>query len=278
VVGSRFVSTPSFEEDVVIFLLSFLSLSASHACVSASRVHPCNDFSLFPKLHKRYAKREKARPRGGENSEPNDHRATRRRRRRRMLLRKLCVFCGSSSGNDPVYVASAETLGKTLAKSSIQLTYGGGSIGLMGAVAKAAWNDGQNRVLGIIPEGLCAREISGETVGDQIKTKDMHERKRLMAENSDGFVALPGGFGTMEELFEVITWQQLGYHKKPIGVLNVNGYFDSLLKFLDEAKESGFVSEEARNIVLADDDAERLIEKMRVYTAPRGVIEQEFQG
>jgi len=195
-----------------------------------------------------------------------------------MLLQKLCVFCGSSSGNDPVYVASAETLGKTLAKSSIQLTYGGGSIGLMGAVAKAAWNDGENRVLGIIPEGLCAREISGETVGDQIKTKDMHERKRLMAENSDGFVALPGGFGTMEELFEVITWQQLGYHKKPIGVLNVNGYFDSLLKFLDEAKESGFVSEEARNIVLADDDAERLIEKMRVYTAPRGVIEQEFQG
>ena len=106
----------------------------------------------------------------------------------------------------------------------------------------------------------------------------MHERKRLMAENSDGFVALPGGFGTMEELFEVITWQQLGYHKKPIGVLNVNGYFDSLLKFLDEARESGFVSGEARNIVLSDDDAERLIEKMRAYTAPRGVIEQEFQG
>ena len=99
-----------------------------------------------------------------------------------------------------------------------------------------------------------------------------------MAENSDGFVALPGGFGTMEELFEVITWQQLGYHKKPIGLLNVNGYFDSLLTFLDEARESGFVSEEARNIVLSDDDAERLIGKMRQYTAPRGVIEQEFQG
>jgi uncharacterized protein (TIGR00730 family) len=193
-------------------------------------------------------------------------------------LKKLCVFCGSSSGRDSMYVEEAKALGKYLASEKIQLTYGGGSIGLMGAIANAAHNDGQNKVLGIIPIGLCAREISGETVGEQIQTKDMHERKRLMAENSDGFVALPGGFGTMEELFEVITWQQLGYHKKPIGVLNVNGYFDSLLKFLDEARESGFVSEEARNIVLSDDDAERLIEKMRAYTAPRGVIEQEFQG
>ena len=193
-------------------------------------------------------------------------------------LKKLCVFCGSSSGRDSMYVEEAKALGKYLASEQIQLTYGGGSIGLMGAIANAAYDEGQNRVLGIIPVGLCAREISGETVGEQIQTKDMHERKRLMAENSDGFVALPGGFGTMEELFEVITWQQLGYHKKPIGVLNVNGYFDSLLKFLDEARESGFVSEEARNIVLSDDDAERLIEKMRAYTAPRGVIEQEFQG
>ena len=177
-----------------------------------------------------------------------------------------------------MYVEEAKALGEYLASEKIQLTYGGGSIGLMGAIANAAYDEGQNRVLGIIPVGLCAREISGETVGEQIQTKDMHERKRLMAENSDGFVALPGGFGTMEELFEVITWQQLGYHKKPIGVLNVNGYFDSLLKFLDEARESGFVSEEARNIVLSDDDAERLIEKMRGYTAPRGVIEQEFRG
>ena len=193
-------------------------------------------------------------------------------------LKKLCVFCGSSSGRDSIYVEEAKALGKYLASEKIQLTYGGGSIGLMGAIANAAYDEGQNRVLGIIPVGLCAREISGETVGEQIQTKDMHERKRLMAENSDGFVALPGGFGTMEELFEVITWQQLGYHKKPIGVLNVNGYFDSLLTFLDEARESGFVSEEARNIVLSDDDAERLIEKMRGYTAPRGVIEQEFQG
>lgn len=193
-------------------------------------------------------------------------------------LKKLCVFCGSSSGRDSIYVEEAKALGEYLASEKIQLTYGGGSIGLMGAIANAAYDEGQNRVLGIIPVGLCAREISGETVGEQIQTKDMHERKRLMAENSDGFVALPGGFGTMEELFEVITWQQLGYHKKPIGVLNVNGYFDSLLTFLDEARESGFVSEEARNIVLSDDDAERLIEKMRAYTAPRGVIEQEFQG
>ena len=193
-------------------------------------------------------------------------------------LKKLCVFCGSSSGRDSTYVEEAKALGEYLASEKIQLTYGGGSIGLMGAIANAAYDEGQNRVLGIIPVGLCAREISGETVGEQIQTKDMHERKRLMAENSDGFVALPGGFGTMEELFEVITWQQLGYHKKPIGVLNVNGYFDSLLTFLDEARESGFVSEEARNIVLSDDDAERLIEKMRAYTAPRGVIEQEFQG
>ena len=193
-------------------------------------------------------------------------------------LKKLCVFCGSSSGRDSTYVEEAKALGEYLASEKIQLTYGGGSIGLMGAIANAAYDEGQNRVLGIIPVGLCAREISGETVGEQIQTKDMHERKRLMAENSDGFVALPGGFGTMEELFEVITWQQLGYHKKPIGVLNVNGYFDSLLTFLDEARESGFVSEEARNIVLSDDDAERLIGKMRQYAAPRGVIEQEFQG
>merc|ERR1711971_1190409 len=108
-----------------------------------------------------------------------------------MSLKKLCVFCGSSSGRDSTYVEEAKALGEYLASEKIQLTYGGGSIGLMGAIANAAYDEGQNRVLGIIPVGLCAREISGETVGEQIQTKDMHERKRLMAENSDGFVALP---------------------------------------------------------------------------------------
>ena len=193
-------------------------------------------------------------------------------------LKRICVFCGSSIGKNNAYKTKASELGALMASEQIQLTYGGGNIGLMGIVAEAAYADGRNKVLGVIPEGLCAKEISGKTVGEQIIVKDMHERKKLMADNSDGFIALPGGFGTLEELMEVITWQQLGYHCKPIGLLNVNGYFDSLLKFLELATEEGFISDAARRIVLFSVCPRDLIEQMRRYTITHAQVVKEFKG
>lgn len=202
----------------------------------------------------------------------------------------IAVFCGSKSGASPSYASAARALGAAIANRGFRLVYGGGSVGLMGEVAKAVAEtaDAVSRstttmssspclgasasVIGVIPEALTEKEMSGDGVGTVEVVKDMHERKARMAEIADCFIAMPGGYGTMEELFEVVTWQQLGLHKKPVGVLNINGYYDSLLEFAAHAHNEGFVSDANKDIILNDSDPEKLIEKCLAYQAPEGAI------
>jgi len=165
-----------------------------------------------------------------------------------------------------MYVDAAENLGLEFTKRNIALIYGGGSIGLMGRIANAVHNGG-GKVLGVIPAALEPEAISGITPGRVVVTSDMHERKAIMAANSDGFVALPGGFGTLEELFEIITWRQLGEHAKPVGLLNVSGFFDSLLAFLQEVVDAGFISTAVLSNLLIDSDAARLLDRMNNYNS-----------
>ena len=160
-------------------------------------------------------------------------------------MRSICVFCGASAGHDPAYAAAADALGRELAARSIELVTGGGKVGLMGVVADAALAAG-GRVTGIIPRSLEEREVAHRGLTRLHVVETLHERKALMHELSDAFIALPGGFGTLDELFETITWAQLGIHAKPIGLVNVSGYFDDLLAFVDGATAHGFVSEANR--------------------------------
>ncbi|KVI07763.1 Cytokinin riboside 5'-monophosphate phosphoribohydrolase LOG, partial [Cynara cardunculus var. scolymus] len=161
---------------------------------------------------------------------------------------RICVFCGSSSGKNPSYRLAAVQLGNQLVDRNIDLVYGGGSIGLMGLVSKAVF-DGGRHVLGVIPKMLMSKEIIGETVGEVKVVSNMHQRKAEMARQADAFIALPGGYGTLEELLEVITWAQLGIHQKPVGLLNVDGYYSSLLSFIDKAVDEGFITPTARHII-----------------------------
>ncbi len=182
-------------------------------------------------------------------------------------LRRLCVFCGSSRGDNPAYLAAAQDVGRTLAQRGVGLVYGGGNIGLMGALADAALAAG-GHVIGVIPESLLAKEVGHRGLPDLRVVKTMHERKALMAELSDGFIALPGGFGTFEEFFEVLTWSQLGLHAKPCGVLNVAGFFTPLLQLIDHAVAEGFIRPAHRELVLVDDSLERLLERMKQFEPP----------
>jgi len=184
----------------------------------------------------------------------------------------VCVYCGSSTGNRPEFVDAAKALGAELAARGVRLVYGGGSIGLMGAVSTTAHARGGS-VLGVIPTALEPVEVSGGSVGEVMVVKDMHERKAAMAAASDAFVAMPGGFGTLEELLEMITWQQLGYHKKPVGVLNIGGYFDLFLQFLDQSKECGFIRPEARAIVVVGATPSELLDALERYEAPMSLID-----
>ena len=181
-------------------------------------------------------------------------------------LRSLCVFCGSSSGNRPEYAQSAAQFGELLGRRGIQLVYGGGNVGLMGVVADAALAAGA-RVIGVIPQMLVDRELAHRGTDLRIVTS-MHERKALMAELSDAFVALPGGLGTYEELCEVLTWVQLGIHHKPIGCLNVLGYFNPLAMLLDHAAAQGFLRPDQRDGLLLEDAAARLLERLATRTTP----------
>ncbi len=156
------------------------------------------------------------------------------------LIGRICVFCGSRPGGRDEYVDQARRLGELLTSRDIGLVYGGASVGLMGAVADAVLNAG-GEVIGVIPEALAVKELAHQQVGDLRVVGSMHERKALMAELSDAFIALPGGFGTFEELFEMVTWAQLGMHRKPFGILNVAGFFDGLLALVDHAIEEGFI-------------------------------------
>ncbi|GMH41381.1 hypothetical protein BSKO_09291 [Bryopsis sp. KO-2023] len=181
-------------------------------------------------------------------------------------FKRICVFTGSSPGKSPEYVKCAEALGEALVKRNIGLVYGGGSVGLMGALANTvAKGLGHDGVVGVIPEGLCSTEISGAMVGETRVVKNMHKRKELMAELADAFVVLPGGFGTLEEMLEVVTWHQLGYHRKPIGVLNVGGFYDSLLGFFDHLVQEGFVQDASRKIVVQAEAPNALLDLLRDY-------------
>jgi uncharacterized protein (TIGR00730 family) len=182
-------------------------------------------------------------------------------------LRRAAVFCGSSHGNNPAYETAAQTVGRELARRRIELVYGGGKVGLMGALADAALQDG-GRVIGVIPEALMAREVGHRGLSDLRLVKTMHERKALMADLADGFIALPGGMGTFEEFFEIITWAQLGLHAKPCGVLNVNGFFDPLLRLVDHAIAEGFVPASHRDILVVDSAIASLLERMERQHVP----------
>ncbi|MDQ2859086.1 MAG: TIGR00730 family Rossman fold protein [Candidatus Eremiobacteraeota bacterium] len=153
---------------------------------------------------------------------------------------RICVFCGSSFGDDPIFRAAAAEIGRELAARGVGIVYGGGRVGCMGALADAALAAGGD-VIGVIPEALATREVAHGTLGELHVVGTMHERKALMAKLSDAFLALPGGFGTLDELFEAVTWRQLGYHAKPCAVLNVDGYYDALQRFCDDAQNAGFV-------------------------------------
>jgi uncharacterized protein (TIGR00730 family) len=181
-----------------------------------------------------------------------------------MHFQRLCVFCGSSTGNRPEYGAAAETLGDILVQRGIELVYGGGNIGLMGILADRVLERG-GRVIGVIPESLMAYEVGHRGLTELRIVGSMHERKAMMSDLSDGFIALPGGFGTIEEFCEVVTWSQLGIQSKPCGLLNVESYFDPLLDLFDHAMREEFVHKENRRLVLDDKDPVRLLEKMAAF-------------
>ncbi|KAJ7957855.1 Cytokinin riboside 5'-monophosphate phosphoribohydrolase [Quillaja saponaria] len=182
-------------------------------------------------------------------------------------FRRVCVFCGSCPGKNPNYQIAAIQLGQQLVERNIDLVYGGGSIGLMGLVSQAVY-DGGRHVLGVIPKTLMPREITGESVGEVRAVSGMHQRKAEMARQADAFLALPGGYGTLEELLEVITWAQLGIHDKPVGLLNVDGYYNSLLSFIDKAVEEGFITPAARHIIVSAQTAQDLMCKLEEYVPP----------
>ncbi len=178
-----------------------------------------------------------------------------------------CVFCGSRHGVRPAYAAAAAALGKALVGRRLGLVYGGGNVGLMGVIADSVLAAG-GRVTGVIPHGLEVREVGHPSLSELLVVDSMHERKHLMSELSSGFVALPGGIGTFEELFEISAWAQLGMHRKPVALLNVAGYYDRLLAMLDHAVGEGFVESERREQLIVDDEPDRLLDRMAGYDAP----------
>ncbi len=178
-----------------------------------------------------------------------------------MKLRRLCVFAGSNAGAHDDYREAASALGTELAKREIVLVYGGASVGLMGAIADAVLQGG-GEAIGVIPQALVEREVAHPSLSELRIVESMHARKALMGELSDAFLALPGGLGTLEELFEVATWRQLGLHAKPVALLNVRGYYDRLVALLDHAVAEGFVKAEHRRMLLIDRDANRLLERI----------------
>jgi uncharacterized protein (TIGR00730 family) len=182
-------------------------------------------------------------------------------------LKSICVYCGSNSGIRPDYADAARSLGALLAGEGIRLVYGGGRVGLMGIIADAALGAG-GEVVGIIPEALDRREVAHRAVTELRIVNSMHERKSLMNELSDGFIALPGGYGTFEELCEMLTWSQLGIHAKPIGLLDVAGYYQPLLALFDNAVAEQFLHPDHRALLLSDTEPRRLLERMRSFVSP----------
>ena len=182
-------------------------------------------------------------------------------------MKRITVFCGSSKGNEDKYTLQATRLGQILAKQNIELVYGGASVGLMGAVANGVLSEG-GKVIGVLPRFLKAKEIAHEGLTELILVESMHERKTKMNELCDGVIALPGGFGTLEEFFEMLTWAQLGLHKKPIAILNIDGFYDSLTTLVQTMVNKGFLKEANQQMLLMSNNIEDLLVKMRNYVPP----------
>ena len=184
------------------------------------------------------------------------------------MMERLCVFCGSSPGADPEYKTAARRLGALLARRSIALVFGGGNVGLMAEIANSALHQ-QGEVIGVIPQALVEKELAHNGVTELRIVGSMHERKAVMADLSDGFIALPGGLGTLEELFEILTWAQLGLHEKPCGLLNVLGYFAHMRTFLNHMVSQRFLKSRDLQMLLVEENEEALLQKMADYKPPR---------
>jgi len=182
-------------------------------------------------------------------------------------LKRICVFCGSSPGSRPEFLKAAEDLGRALLERGHDLVYGGASVGLMGRLAETMMDGGGN-VIGVIPTSLADKEVALTRLPDLRVVPSMHDRKAMMADLSDGFIALPGGLGTIEEFFEMLTWTQLGIHTKPCGLLNVSRYFDRLVDFLDEAQDKLFIRPEHRSMILVEGEPEALLDRFEGYEQP----------
>jgi len=182
-------------------------------------------------------------------------------------MKRITIFCASSFGTDKIYEEQAALVGKTLAEQNIEVVYGGANVGLMGAVADAALNAG-GKVIGVLPDFLRSKEIAHLGLTELILVESMHERKTKMNDLCDGVITLPGGFGTLEELFEMLTWAQLGLHKKPIAILNTNGFYNSLIDLLENMTEKGLLKEVNQKMLLVSEDIDDLLHQMRNYTAP----------
>jgi len=182
-------------------------------------------------------------------------------------MKSITVFCGSSFGSDDLYKEQATLLGQTLAKQNIQLIYGGANVGLMGAVADGVLKEG-GKAIGVLPHFLQSKEIAHQNLTELILVETMHERKTKMNDLCDGVIVLPGGYGTLEEFFEMITWAQLGLHKKPIAILNIDGFYDDLIKLVQTMADKGFLKQINQEMLLVSDSIDELLEKMRNYQAP----------
>jgi uncharacterized protein (TIGR00730 family) len=184
------------------------------------------------------------------------------------VIRRICVFCGSNAGSEGLYADAARDLGRLFAREGIGLVYGGGSVGLMGELADAVLGAG-GEAIGVIPHALWAREVGHRGLTDIHIVETMHERKAMMADLADAFIALPGGLGTLEEIFEIWTWAQLGLHAKPLGFLDVNGFYSPLMQFLDRAARERFLREEHRAIAVVESDAEALLRRFDAWRPPK---------
>ncbi len=182
-------------------------------------------------------------------------------------MKQVCIFCGSYAGAQPMYMEAAHAIGLGLAKRKIGLVYGGGRVGLMGAIADGTI-EGGGHVTGVIPQSLVDRELAHKGLNELHVVASMHERKAMMAQISEGFIALPGGYGTLDELFEIITWGQLGFHRKPIALLSVGGYFNPLLAFIEHMATEGFIKPEHRAAVLVKTEVDDLLDTLLVYEPP----------
>lgn len=182
-------------------------------------------------------------------------------------MKRICVFCGSSSGTNPAYLEAAKRLGEVIAVRGIGLVYGGARCGLMGAVANSAVESG-GEVIGVIPEALIEKEVAHVGVSDLRIVGSMHERKMMMSDLADGFIALPGGMGTLEEFCEILTWAQLGLHRKPCGLLNVEDYYHHLISFFDHAVSQRFIRPEHRSLVVIGEEPQQLVERLESYEMP----------